>query len=85
MQVPETVDEVLDASGLQCPLPLAKTAKALNGLAAGNVLKVIATDEGSVLDFRSWAQGSGKCELLAQEISAGSDGKKRYIHYLKRT
>jgi len=84
MPVPETVDEVLDASGLQCPLPLAKTAKALNGLAAGSVLKVVATDEGSVLDFQSWAQGSGKCELLAQEKSAGDDGKTRYIHYLKR-
>ena len=84
MQVPDTVDETLDASGLQCPLPLAKTAKALNGLAAGSILKVVATDEGSVLDFRSWAQGSSKCELLAQETRPGDDGKTRYIHYLRR-
>jgi tRNA 2-thiouridine synthesizing protein A len=84
MHVPETVDEVLDASGLQCPVPLAKTSKALNGLNPGSVLKVIATDEGSVLDFRSWAQQSSKCELLAQETRAGDDGKTRYIHYLRR-
>ena len=84
MAVPETVDEVLDTSGLQCPLPLAKTAKALNDLAAGDVLKVVATDEGSVLDFRSWAERNSKCELLGQETRAGDDGKTRYIHYLRR-
>jgi tRNA 2-thiouridine synthesizing protein A len=84
MQIPETVDQVLDASGLQCPMPLAKTAKALDGLASGSVLKIIATDEGSVLDFRSWAQRSNKCEMLAQETRAGDDGKTRYIHYLRR-
>ena len=85
MKVPARVDEVLDASGLQCPLPLAKAAKALNGLTADSVLKVIATDEGSVLDFRSWAKGSRTCELLAQETHAGDDGKIRYVHYLKKT
>ena len=85
MDVPETVDKVLDASGLQCPLPLANTAKALNDLAIGSVLKVVATDEGSVLDFRSWAQRSSKCELLAQETRPGDDGRTRYIHYLRRT
>jgi len=85
VNVPERVDEVLDASGLQCPLPLAKAAKALDGLASDGVLKVIATDEGSVLDFRSWAQKSTKCELIAQETRQGDDGKTRYVHYLRRT
>jgi tRNA 2-thiouridine synthesizing protein A len=84
VQVPETVDQVLDTSGLQCPLPLAKTAKALDNLPAGGVLKVVATDEGSVLDFRSWAERSSKCELLAQETRPGDDGKTRFIHYLRR-
>jgi tRNA 2-thiouridine synthesizing protein A len=83
--IPETVDEILDASGLQCPMPLAKTAKALNDLAIGAVLKVVATDEGSVLDFQSWASRSTKCELLAQETRSGDDGKTRYVHYLRRT
>ena len=84
MRTPETVDQVLDTSGLQCPVPLAKTAKALNDLPVGNVLKVVATDEGSVLDFRSWAERNDKCELLVQETHEGDDGKTRYVHYLRR-
>lgn len=84
MEAPERIDQVLDASGLQCPLPLAKASKALAALESGQILQVIATDEGSVLDFRSWAKGSKTAELLAQETTAGADGRKRYIHYLKR-
>lgn len=84
MEAPERVDEVVDASGLQCPLPLAKASKALNGLQSGQILKLIATDEGSVLDFRSWAQQSKTAELLAQETAQGPDGRTRYLHYLKR-
>jgi tRNA 2-thiouridine synthesizing protein A len=84
MDALERVDEVLDASGLQCPLPLAKASKALAGLQSGQVLKVIATDEGSVLDFQSWTQQSKNGELLRQETTDGDDGRKRYVHYLKR-
>lgn len=84
MEAPERVDEVLDASGLQCPLPLAKASKALNGLRSGQILKVVATDEGSVLDFQSWSRQSKIAELLAQETLDGDDGRKRYLHYLRR-
>ena len=84
MAVPDEVDQELDASGLQCPMPLAKASKALNTLTGGQVLKLIATDEGSVLDFQSWSQQSKTGELIAQETTAGADGKPRYVHYLRR-
>lgn len=84
MEAQERFDEVLDASGLQCPLPLAKASKALGGLQTGQVLKIIATDEGSVLDFRSWAGQSKTAELVAQETMQGEDGRMRYVHYLRR-
>lgn len=84
MEAPERIDEVLDASGLQCPVPLAKASKALNGLQSGQILKVIATDEGSVLDFQSWSQASKLAVLVRQETFDGDDGRKRFVHYLKR-
>jgi tRNA 2-thiouridine synthesizing protein A len=54
----------LDACGLACPLPLLKAKQSLRGLVAGDVLRVLATDAGSVRDFRTYAQLSG-VELLA--------------------
>jgi tRNA 2-thiouridine synthesizing protein A len=54
----------LDACGMACPLPLLKAKQALRGLAAGEILRVLATDAGSVRDFRTYAQLSG-VELLA--------------------
>ena len=49
-----TVKETLDARGLYCPLPIVKMKKAIKGMAKGEVLKVLATDPGSMRDFRSW-------------------------------
>ncbi|MCP4597332.1 sulfurtransferase TusA family protein [Neptuniibacter sp.] len=56
-------DQVLDASGLNCPLPLLKAKQALNGLEPGQVLKVIATDSGSIRDFKAYTDQSDH-ELL---------------------
>lgn len=53
----------LDARGLKCPLPILRTKKALGTLQAGQVLKVVATDAGSVRDFQAFAKQSGH-ELL---------------------
>ena len=50
---------VVDARGLLCPMPIVKTAKAMKGLAAGEVLKVIATDRGSIADIPAWAETTG--------------------------
>ncbi len=49
----------LDATGLRCPLPVLKARKALKGLAAGDVLEVVATDPGSVADFKAYCESSG--------------------------
>ncbi len=53
------VDIELDASGLSCPLPLLKAKQALNEMSSGQILKVLATDTGSVRDFRVFADQSG--------------------------
>lgn len=63
-------DAELDASGLNCPLPLLKAKLELNRLASGAVLKVIATDGGSQRDFRTFAKLAGHT-LLHEEDSAG--------------
>lgn len=51
--------QVLDARGLQCPLPVLRAKKALNGLATGALLEVRATDPGAVQDFRSLCSQTG--------------------------
>ena len=59
-------DEVLDAKGLNCPLPILKAKKALNGLAANSVLEVLSTDPGSVADFEAFCRTTGN-ELLEHD------------------
>ncbi len=53
----------LDARGLLCPMPVIKTAKAVKALEPGDVLKLIATDRGSIADIPAWAESTGN-ELL---------------------
>ena len=53
----------LDARGLNCPLPILKAKKMINTLAAGDVLKIVSTDPGSVKDFEAFAKQTGH-ELL---------------------
>ncbi len=65
----------LDTSGLKCPLPVLKAQKALKALAAGAVLKVVATDPGSVKDFEAFCQTTGH-ELLESE---SGDGKFTFV------
>ncbi len=71
-------DSAVDARGLNCPLPILKAKKALADMASGDVLKVIATDPGSVRDFQAFARQTGN-ELLEQ--SSASD---EFVHYLRR-
>lgn len=53
------VNEILDAKGLACPMPIVKTKKAMNLLEAGQVLEVLATDKGSKADIKAWAGSTG--------------------------
>ena len=72
-------DQVLDNSGLSCPMPILKTKKAVDGLQTGQVLKMIATDPGSVPDVEAWSKKTGNEVLSSEE----KDGK--YIFYIKKT
>ena len=71
-------DKEFDASGLSCPLPIVKTKKALGDMAAGQVLRVVATDPGSVADMSAFTEQTGH-ELL----SSGQEGGK-YVFLLKK-
>jgi TusA-related sulfurtransferase len=57
------VTQELDACGLLCPMPVIKIAKAMKALAPGQVLKLLATDRGSIADIPAWAESTGN-ELL---------------------
>jgi TusA-related sulfurtransferase len=82
--VSQAFDKLLDARGLNCPMPLVNARKELGKLEVGQVLKVMATDRGSVADFQGWAKVAKSVELVAQETES-TDGANVYVHYLKRT
>jgi len=58
-------DQVLDAKGLNCPLPILKAKKALQSLPAGGTLEILSTDAGSVADFAAFCRTTGN-ELVEQ-------------------
>ncbi|MBX9605345.1 MAG: sulfurtransferase TusA family protein [Gammaproteobacteria bacterium] len=72
-------DLSLDTQGLNCPLPILKTKKALREVALGGTLEVLATDPAADADFRAFCEASGH-ELLIAEVK---DGVYRFV--LKRT
>jgi tRNA 2-thiouridine synthesizing protein A len=63
-------DKELDASGLNCPLPILRAKKALNDMQPGQVLRIIATDPGSVKDFDAFAKQTGN-ELTESKEEGG--------------
>ncbi len=71
-------NERLDASGLNCPLPILKARKHLNSLESGQVLYIVATDSGSVKDFDAFCKQTGHSLLESSE----ADGK--YHYYIKK-
>ncbi len=68
----------IDTRGLNCPLPILKAKKALNDMASGELLKVVATDPGSLRDFQAFARQTGN-ELVDQQ-TLGAE----FVHVLKR-
>ena len=73
-----SVDRELDARGLNCPLPILRTKKSLNEMLSGQILRVLATDPGSVRDFQAFSRQTGH-ELLA---SSAEDGQ--FVFVLKK-
>lgn len=67
---PETVDLTLDARGLLCPLPVVKATKAYLGMAAGQVLEILATDKGARVDIPAWAKARSAELLFSDEDGA---------------
>lgn len=63
-------DQELDARGLNCPLPILRAKKSIAALEAGQVLKIVATDPGSVKDFEAFCKQTGN-ELLESGEAAG--------------
>jgi TusA-related sulfurtransferase len=76
------IHKEIDTRGLNCPLPILKAKKALADLASGQLLKVVATDVGSVRDFQAFAKQTGN-ELVDQQTEATGDTKE-FIHILRR-
>ena len=59
-------DRELDVKGLNCPLPILRTKKALSEMSSGQILRVLATDPGSLKDFPAFAKQTGN-ELVKQQ------------------
>ncbi len=67
----KTVDQTLDCKGLNCPLPVLQTKKAMDGMSAGQVLEMISTDPGSKNDIFAWTKRTGN-ELLESVEEGGA-------------
>ena len=64
-------DRELDAKGLKCPLPILRTKKLLSEMASGEVLHILSTDAGSVLDFQAFCKQTGNLLLSSAEGDSG--------------
>ena len=69
-------DEILDARGLSCPMPMLKTKKALKKLQSGQILEVLGTDPGSKNDIPDFCQKGGNTLLEVEDVE---DGYTRYL------
>jgi TusA-related sulfurtransferase len=78
MQTDIHVDEVVDARGLMCPMPILAATKAMKLLEPGQVIKVLATDKGSLSDIPAWAMDTGN-ELL----TSGTEGDA-LVFYIRK-
>jgi tRNA 2-thiouridine synthesizing protein A len=71
-------DKELDARGLNCPLPILRAKKALTDMASGQVLKIVATDPGSVKDFQAFSKQTGNALLASETVD------KEFIFFMKK-
>ena len=71
-------DKELDTRGLNCPLPILRTKKALADLQSGQVLKVVSTDPGSVKDFQTFARQTG------HQLVSHDEANKEFTFFMKK-
>ena len=74
----------LDVRGTQCPVPIVRAKKEIDGMRAGEILEVLATDPGSVQDFQGWAKTSKLAVLKEQRTEKDQTGRDIYVHVLER-
>lgn len=68
-------DQILDAKGIACPLPILKTKKLMKQMSPGQILKIVATDPGSVKDFSAYCVQTGNELISSDEV----DGVYSYL------
>jgi tRNA 2-thiouridine synthesizing protein A len=78
MENPMKYDKEFDASGLACPMPIVKTKKSLADMASGQVLRVIATDPGSVSDMQAFAEQTGNA------LVGTATENSKFVFFLKK-
>lgn len=71
-------DQVLDARGLNCPLPILRCKKGLAEISGGQVLKVLTTDSGSVKDFQAFCKQTGHALLSLEQI------EHEYVFFIRK-
>ncbi len=71
-------DKELDARGLNCPLPILRAKKALAELTPGQILRILATDPGSVKDFQAFSKQTGN------ELLSSAENNKEFEFFIKR-
>jgi TusA-related sulfurtransferase len=71
-------DRLLDATGLACPMPVVKAGQSMRGLAPGQVLKIVATDRGSLADIPAWAEDTG------HELLGARDEGERFVFLVRK-
>ncbi|MCZ6898255.1 MAG: preprotein translocase subunit TatC [Nitrosomonadaceae bacterium] len=71
-------DKELDVRGLNCPLPILRSKKSLADMASGQVLRIIATDPGAVIDFQVFSDQTGNILLSLSEAN------KEFTFYIKK-
>jgi tRNA 2-thiouridine synthesizing protein A len=73
-----SVKQELDCRGLNCPMPIMKTKKAMDALTSGDILKMISTDPGSANDMIAWAKRTGN------ELVRTAEGNGEFIFFVKK-
>lgn len=71
-------DKELDVRGLVCPLPILRTKKSLADMTHGQILRIVATDPASVIDFQVFAEQTGN------QLLSTSETKGEFLFYLKK-
>jgi TusA-related sulfurtransferase len=76
------IDVELDTRGLNCPLPILKAKKSLASMTSGQLLRVVATDTGSLRDFQAFCKQTGNDLVEQQTLEANQ--VKEFVHVLRR-